>query len=179
MCSIDFRLDSWKQRKFRLQFLFFDYSQYDITTKIVFETDSFILMKALKSQDFDQAVGGMMFREARFQIRIIFISVDILHCSRDCNKCGRELTHPALHWDVDEDESHNWLDPTSHRTRAMGTHDRHSYLFKPSNHSFVILPSSLSNIMFLKHESRVHRSWRTFHPPPDSFVPPASHRTSL
>ena len=46
---------------------------------IILETDSIMLVKALKSQEYDLAPGGVLFREAKFILETMFSFTSITH----------------------------------------------------------------------------------------------------
>lgn len=50
-----------------------------------------------------------MFREARYQIRVNFVSVVVSRISRECNSCAHEIARSALVWNPDQ--SCVWPDP--------------------------------------------------------------------
>uniref|UniRef100_A0A0A8ZJT0 RNase H type-1 domain-containing protein n=1 Tax=Arundo donax TaxID=35708 RepID=A0A0A8ZJT0_ARUDO len=59
-------------------------------TRIRIETDSSILVTALRTCSFDQSVGEL-FREAIEFIRLNFVKVEVVFAPRSCNKCAHEL----------------------------------------------------------------------------------------
>jgi ribonuclease HI len=65
-------------------------------SRVIIESDSLNLVKALKTTSFDQAPGGVLFMEAREIINMHFIVVDIRHCRRSANYCAHMLAHNAL-----------------------------------------------------------------------------------
>ena len=75
---------------------------------IILETDSLTLVKALKSQEYDLAPGGVLFREAKFIMVTMFNSTLITHVYRSCNTVDhdlarfgrdRDLDHPVI-WSI-------------------------------------------------------------------------------
>lgn len=65
-------------------------------TCIQLETDSIALVTALKTCSYDQAPGGVFFKEARDLIRENFIKVDILFTPRSCNSVAYEMARYSL-----------------------------------------------------------------------------------
>ncbi|RLN30877.1 hypothetical protein C2845_PM05G29200 [Panicum miliaceum] len=59
--------------------------------KIVLESDSQTLVKALQSTEYDLAAGGVLFREAKFLLATMFSSTSIVHAYRSCNSVAHEL----------------------------------------------------------------------------------------
>ena len=57
---------------------------------VILETDSQILVKALQSDMYDRARGGMLFREAKFTMAINFNSVVVVHAPRSYNRVAHE-----------------------------------------------------------------------------------------
>ena len=58
---------------------------------VILETDSQILVKALQSDMYDRARGGMLFREAKFTMAINFNSVVVVHAPRSCHCVAHEF----------------------------------------------------------------------------------------
>jgi ribonuclease HI len=58
---------------------------------IVLESDSQVLVKALQSKESDQALGGVLFREAKFLMSTLFNTPSVRHVSRSCNFAAHEL----------------------------------------------------------------------------------------
>jgi hypothetical protein len=54
--------------------------------RIMLETDSSTLARALQSTDYDLAPEGFLFRDIRSFIQLNFIDVTVVHVSRVCNK---------------------------------------------------------------------------------------------
>ena len=50
--------------------------------QIQLESDSMVLVKALKSADYDLSAGGTLFREAKFLLDTQFISFDVNYVTR-------------------------------------------------------------------------------------------------
>ena len=59
--------------------------------RIVLETDSQILVKALESTEYDLSPEGILFSDIRSFIRLNFISVEVRYAPRTCNKLAHEL----------------------------------------------------------------------------------------
>jgi len=62
---------------------------------IVLESDSQILVKALRTREQYQAMGGVLFREAKFIMPTMFVSVSVLHVSHSCNSAARSCKSAA------------------------------------------------------------------------------------
>jgi ribonuclease HI len=58
---------------------------------IILETDSQVLVKALKTEDYDRAPGEVLFREAKFLMSTVFASSSVIYASRLCNSVAHEL----------------------------------------------------------------------------------------
>jgi hypothetical protein len=58
---------------------------------ILLETDSLILASALKGTEYDLAPEGVFYRDMRSFLRLNFISYDVIHVPRSCNKVAHEL----------------------------------------------------------------------------------------
>ena len=58
---------------------------------IMLESDSLVLVKALQSTESDQALGGVLFREAKFLMSTLFNSASVRHVPRSCNFAAHEL----------------------------------------------------------------------------------------
>ena len=76
---------------------------------IVLESDSLVLVKALQSTEHDQALGGVLFREAKFLMSTLFNSASVEHVSRSCNFAAHELA--KLGRCRDPDHPSVWMDP--------------------------------------------------------------------
>lgn len=59
--------------------------------RVHFESDSQVLVKALKSDDYERSMIGVLLREIRSLCFANFDSFDFGFCSRDCNKVAHEL----------------------------------------------------------------------------------------
>jgi len=73
--------------------------------RVIVETDSQTLVKALLSDEMDRASSGVFFREAKFIMATLFSSVEVLHTTRSCNSVAhglaqvgrsRDLGHPGV-----------------------------------------------------------------------------------
>lgn len=60
---------------------------------IVIESDSQTLVKALLTEEYDRAQGGVLFREAKFLMATIFGSVTVVFVPCSCNVVAHELAH--------------------------------------------------------------------------------------
>jgi hypothetical protein len=58
---------------------------------ILLETDSLILASALKGTEYDLAPEGVLYRDMRSFLNLNFISFDVIHVPRSCNKVAHEL----------------------------------------------------------------------------------------
>jgi ribonuclease HI len=58
---------------------------------IVLESDSLILVRALQSDLYDRARGGMLFREAKYIMAMNFNTVIAVHTPRSCNVVAHTL----------------------------------------------------------------------------------------
>lgn len=54
--------------------------------KVLFETDSTQLMRAVKSKDYDLANLGAIIRSIKFQMHVGFSVSSVVSCPRDCNR---------------------------------------------------------------------------------------------
>ena len=77
--------------------------------QIQLESDSMVLVKALKSPDYDLSARGTLFREAKFLLDTQFISFDVNYVTRSRNVCAHELARCGLLWDPDQ--SYVWINP--------------------------------------------------------------------
>ncbi|GJN00674.1 hypothetical protein PR202_ga17870 [Eleusine coracana subsp. coracana] len=78
-------------------------------SRIQLETDSTCLAAALTSTDYDQGVGGTIFKEIREYIDLQFDVVRILSAPRLCNSVAHELAHYSV--GRDSDQTNAWTDP--------------------------------------------------------------------
>lgn len=78
-------------------------------SRIIPETDSKNLVQAITTCDFDQAPGGVIFREIKEMLSLHFNPDRIVFSTRSCNKCAHELAHFGLARDPDQPIV--WLDP--------------------------------------------------------------------
>ena len=60
-----------------------------------------MLVKALKSQEYDLAPGGVLFREAKFIMAIMFNSTSITQVYRSCNIVDHDLARFGRDRDLD------------------------------------------------------------------------------
>jgi len=91
--------------------------------QIQLESDSMVLVKALKSPDYDLSAGGTLFREAKFLLDTQFISFDVNYVPRSCNVCAHELARCDLLWDPDQ--SYVWVDPLPEFVIFLAVRDLH------------------------------------------------------
>ena len=77
--------------------------------KIVLESDSQTLIKALQTTEHDLAAGGVLFREAKFMLATMFSSTSIVHAYRSCNS----VTHTLARFGRERDPDHPiiWMHP--------------------------------------------------------------------
>ena len=66
-------------------------------------------MKALKSQGYDLAPGGVLFREAKFIMATMFNSTSITHVYQSCNTADHDLARFGR--DRDLDHPLVWMHP--------------------------------------------------------------------
>uniref|UniRef100_A0A8I6YAX7 RNase H type-1 domain-containing protein n=1 Tax=Hordeum vulgare subsp. vulgare TaxID=112509 RepID=A0A8I6YAX7_HORVV len=59
---------------------------------VVLETDASTLVSAIKTSRYDLATNGSLFQEIKAFVSLNFISFDIVHCPRACNKVADALT---------------------------------------------------------------------------------------
>jgi hypothetical protein len=57
----------------------------------------------------DLSPSSVLYKEAQELISLCFVSAQIVHCPRYCNRSAHELARLSLEWDPDQ--SHVWLDP--------------------------------------------------------------------
>jgi hypothetical protein len=60
-------------------------------SKVVIESDSTNLVKAMRITEFDRAHEGIVYRDLRLFMNISFNSFEFSHISRTCNKLSHEL----------------------------------------------------------------------------------------
>lgn len=70
-------------------------------SNVLNETDSMNLVSALQSNNYDQAPGGVVFRETRHMVDLHFHVVGIPYVPRSCNRCAHELARSGLNRDPD------------------------------------------------------------------------------
>ena len=58
---------------------------------IILESDSQTLVNALQTTEYDLAPGGVLFREAKFMLAIMFSSTSVVHAYRSCNSVAHNL----------------------------------------------------------------------------------------
>ena len=77
--------------------------------KIVLESDSQTLVKALQTTGYDLAPGGVLFREAKFMLATMFSSTSIVHAYRSCNS----VAHALARFGRERDPDHPiiWMHP--------------------------------------------------------------------
>ncbi|RLN16079.1 hypothetical protein C2845_PM02G03340 [Panicum miliaceum] len=68
-------------------------------SNIVLESDSLVLVDALKTDKHNQSLGGPLFREARAEMRLSFAVAHINFRPRSCNMVAHELARLSLSWD--------------------------------------------------------------------------------
>ena len=68
--------------------------------RVIVETDSQTLVKALQSDVMDWAPSGVLFREAKFIMATSFTSVEILYVLRSCNFVAHGLTRVGRRRDL-------------------------------------------------------------------------------
>jgi hypothetical protein len=60
-------------------------------TKLILETDSTNLVRAMEPLEFDRAPEGVLYRDIRVFIRLHFNSVQLMYCPRGCNNVAHAL----------------------------------------------------------------------------------------
>jgi ribonuclease HI len=78
-------------------------------SRIIIESDSTNLLQALQTSHYDQAPGGLLFMEAREEIRLNFDVVSFNHCKRVCNNAAHTLASRVLFGE--DGQSSRWTDP--------------------------------------------------------------------
>lgn len=78
-------------------------------SRVAIETDSTSLVKAITSPYYDQAPGGVLFKEIRVFLYLHFVSFSCSHVSRRCNGCAHELAQAGYQRDLDQPVI--WFDP--------------------------------------------------------------------
>ncbi|RLN27709.1 hypothetical protein C2845_PM05G08320 [Panicum miliaceum] len=78
-------------------------------SRIIIETDSSVLIKAIRTSDYDCGPGGVIFKEIRELLSLHFIHESIVYVPRSCNRCAHELAHFGLSRDPDQPSI--WADP--------------------------------------------------------------------
>jgi ribonuclease HI len=88
--------------------------------KVIVETDEQNLATALKSNDFDRAELGVIFREIKTRMAFDFISCNISKCHRSCNLVADCIASYGV--SVGVDDSSLWLDhaPEFVKTLMLG-----------------------------------------------------------
>ena len=76
---------------------------------VILETDSQILVKALRTEEYDRAPGGVLFREAKFLMTTMFASASVFYVPRICNVAAHDLASIGLSGDPDHPIV--WIDP--------------------------------------------------------------------
>ena len=76
---------------------------------VAIETDSSNLVAAVTSGKFDQAPGGVVFKEIRALLSLRFVLLSFSHVSRICNGCAHELACVGLQRGPDQPAI--WMDP--------------------------------------------------------------------
>ena len=91
-------------------------------SRVALETDSTNLVKALTSNSFDQAPGGIIFREVRVLLSMHFVLVSLAHVPRGCSMSAHDLAQLGLQRDLDQPVI--WTDPLPSFVRTMLNRDR-------------------------------------------------------
>jgi hypothetical protein len=90
-------------------------------SQVIVETDSTSLVAALQSPSFDQAPGGVIFREARRLLALHFTVHGICFVRRTCNRYAHELARSGLARDPDAPII--WSDPLPSFVNTLGDRD--------------------------------------------------------
>ena len=88
---------------------------------IMLESDSLVLVKALQSTESDQALGGVLFREAKFLMSTLFNSASVRHVPRSCNFAAHELA--KLGRCRDPEHPIVWMDPLPESVNVIVARD--------------------------------------------------------
>jgi len=88
---------------------------------VMVETDSQILVKALQTDEFDRAQGGVLFREAKFLMATMFSSASVVHVHRSCNSVAHELARAGRIRDLDHPAV--WVHPLPDFVNALLVRD--------------------------------------------------------
>ena len=88
---------------------------------VMVETDSQTLVKALQTDEFDRAQGGVLFREAKFLMATMFSSASVAHVHRSCNSVGHELARAGRIRDLDHPAV--WVHPLPDFVNALLVRD--------------------------------------------------------
>lgn len=59
--------------------------------RVMFETDSTQLKRAVSTEEYDLSALGAIFREIKFQLHVGFSDVCVVNCSRTCNQVAYRL----------------------------------------------------------------------------------------
>lgn len=59
--------------------------------RVMFETDSTQLRRAVSTEEYDLSALGAIFREIKFQLHVGFSDVCVVNCSRTCNRVAHRL----------------------------------------------------------------------------------------
>lgn len=78
-------------------------------SRVIIETDSAHLVEVVHSNRFDQAPGGVLFKEIRLLLSLHFDTLSFSHVPRSCKGCAHELACTGLRRDPDQPAI--WYDP--------------------------------------------------------------------
>jgi len=78
-------------------------------SRVIVEADSTNLLSAFQTARFDQAPGGVIFKEIRDLISLHFIDVKFSYVPRSCNQSAHELAQSSFVQDLGHPII--WLDP--------------------------------------------------------------------
>ena len=67
-----------------------------VISRVILETDTLLLQKAVLSSEMDQAPSGVIFKDIRSLVREHFIQFDSFHASRLCNSSTHEVAALGL-----------------------------------------------------------------------------------
>ncbi|RLM64906.1 uncharacterized protein C2845_PM16G21420 [Panicum miliaceum] len=88
-------------------------------SRVIVETDSTNLLSAIQTAKFDQASGGVIFREIRELLSLHFVAMQFSFVPRSCNRCAHKLAqagfvrdpdHPIVWFDLLPSFVRIWLD---------------------------------------------------------------------
>jgi hypothetical protein len=85
--------------------------------RIILETDSSLLISAIKSSDLGLSPERVIFGEIRELLSLHFTPESIVHVPHSCNSCAHDFTHSSLLRDPDQPIV--WFDPLPSFVRTL------------------------------------------------------------